>query len=51
MELELRDILSDLYFKYGNTEEVIKLSKLVDGLVVNKQKICFQNYINSISVN
>lgn len=51
MELELIDILSNLYIKYGNTDEVLKLSRVVDTLVVNQQKIHFQNYIRSGRLN
>lgn len=51
MELELIDILSNLYIKYGNTEEVIKLSKVVDLLVLDKQRLSYENYIRSANIN
>ncbi|MGL5353764.1 MAG: hypothetical protein ACRDA5_10655 [Clostridium sp.] len=46
MELELIDILSNLYTKYGTTDEVLKLSRVIDVLVVNQQKVYFQKYIS-----
>lgn len=51
MESELVDILSKLYTKYGTTDEVLKLSRVIDILVVNKQKVTFQNYINFKRLN
>lgn len=46
MELELIEILSNLYVKYGTTDEVLKLSRVIDTLVVDQQRIHFQQYIN-----
>lgn len=46
MELELIDILNNLYMKYGTTDEVLKLSRVIDRIVVNQQKVNFQRYIS-----
>ncbi|MEG2291637.1 MAG: hypothetical protein RSC24_16825 [Clostridium sp.] len=51
MELELIDILSNLYSKYGTTDEVLKLSRVIDILVVNQQKIHFKKYISVDRLN
>lgn len=49
MELELIDILSELYIKYGTTEEVLKLSRVIDNIVVDQQRINFREYLNLIN--
>lgn len=38
MKEELILILENLYFKYGNTEEVISLSIIVDEFIIIEQK-------------
>lgn len=35
---EVKDILSNLYFKYGKDNEVIRLSCIIDKFIVKKQK-------------
>ncbi|MGL5379705.1 hypothetical protein [Clostridium sp.] len=49
MELELIDILNELYIKYGTTEEVLKLSRVIDNIVVDQQRINFREYLNLIN--
>lgn len=44
---ELKIILSDLYFKYGRDEEVVRLSQILDKLIVKKQL----NYLNNKNKN
>ncbi|RDY26456.1 GGDEF domain-containing protein [Romboutsia weinsteinii] len=39
---ELKDILSDLYCKYGTDTEIVKLSQLLDKLLVSKQRESFR---------
>ena len=51
MESELVDILSNLYTKYGTTDEVLKLSRVIDILVADRQKVNLQNYINVKTLN
>lgn len=36
---ELKNILSDLYLKYGTTDETLKLSQLLDIIIENQQNI------------
>ncbi|WP_194191279.1 Spo0E family sporulation regulatory protein-aspartic acid phosphatase [Clostridium chrysemydis] len=36
---ELQDILGELYVKNGTTDEVVRLSQLIDELIVKKQLI------------
>ena len=35
---ELQDILSELYFKYGKDNEIIRLSYIIDSFIVKRQK-------------
>lgn len=51
MELELIDILNNLYTKYGATDEVLKLSRVIDTIVVNQQRVNFQKYISVSRLN
>lgn len=51
MELELIDILNNLYSKYGTTDEVLKLSRVIDTIVVNQQRAKFQKYITVSRLN
>ena len=34
---ELKDILSELYFQYGLTESILRLSQLIDKLIYQEQ--------------
>lgn len=38
---ELQDILSELYFKYGKENEILRLSFIIDGFIVKRQKEMF----------
>lgn len=49
MQQDLIELLEILYIKYGNTEEVIKLSNIVDSIIVSKQKVEYLNYKNNIN--
>ena len=41
---ELKDLLAGLYQKYGCTQEVLKLSKMLDKLIVEEQNQIFEKY-------
>ena len=34
---ELKDILSELYYQYGITESIVRLSQLIDELIYKEQ--------------
>lgn len=36
---ELQDILGELYVKNGTTDEVVRLSQIIDELIVRKQLV------------
>ena len=36
---ELKDILSELYLTYGNTDEIVKLSQLIDKIIKKQQNV------------
>ncbi len=35
---ELQEVLGELYIKNGTTKEVVKLSQIIDKLIVNEQR-------------
>lgn len=35
---DLKSIMSDLYFKYGPIDEVIRLSQVIDEIINNKMR-------------
>ncbi|MGG5460222.1 hypothetical protein ACQZHJ_01410 [Clostridium sp. B9] len=41
---ELKDLLAGLYQKYGCTQEVLTLSKIIDKIVVEEQSQMFEKY-------
>ena len=45
---ELQDILSELYFKYGKDNEIIRLSYIIDSFIVKRQKEVLINWMNNL---
>ena len=43
---ELKALLTKLYFKYGNTSEIIELSTIIDKIIVQKQKQKMYEYLH-----
>ena len=45
---ELQDILSELYFKYGKDNEIIRLSCIIDSFIVKRQKEVLISWMNNL---
>ena len=45
---ELQDILSELYFKYGKDNEIIRLSCIIDRFIVKRQQEVLINGMNNL---
>ncbi len=44
---ELKDLLAGLYQKYGCTQEVLRLSNIIDEIIVKEQRERLKEYYKS----
>lgn len=47
MEEKIRQELEEQYIKYGNINSVIKLSQYLDKIIIEKQRLEYENYNKS----